>query len=380
MAPTPAWDSPNESLMSGALAEKPTDAKLAAVSAASDSATPNEIALQRPGPTSGPASVPLDGVTGGRPSPCPHAIRSGLGDVAAGGRARDDPTAVEDELPPHPDPLGPSREHLTLVERVTGGAVEAAGVGARRQRPLLRVEVEPAGGVLAEHPHEVLDGAAPAEHAGGVRGGKQRPHARPEAHAGVPEVAGARLAGVHLAVRADAGDGAVRDAPPERVAVPASADRRLDLGDRPLVLGVGLGGGPVQERGDRLAVDLPALVLQVADEVHALPCAGVDDVDGHADLVGDERRRVDLHRLEDVGTGFEPRLQQPVAAAAAQPVGQHVPDVGVLRVDRGEGASASRAERLARLVEEIPRDAAGVHPEALGLLALVAEEELERPD
>ena len=167
---------------------------------------------------------------------------------------------------------------------------------------------------------------------------------------------------------------------PQRVPVAVQPDRRLDLADRALVAGVGLRRRPVQEGGQGLPEHRPALVLEVADQLDALPGAGVHHVHRRADLVRDQRSRVDLHRLEDVRAGLQPALEQPVLPGPAHPLGQEVPHPRVLGVDGRERLRARLAERLAGLVEEVPRDAVGVHAEALGLRALVAEEELERPE
>src|SRR5919112_1262929 len=150
------WDSSKVSLMSGALAEKPTAAKLAAVSTASDSTSPHTSARLR-------SSVGV-----GQPGSMPdEAGKSGLRDVAATGVAGHDLAVVEDALAPDPDLLGPSGKGLTFVKGVAARALQAAGVdapaglgvehddvgvGAGGQQPLLGVEVEPPGGVLAQDP------------------------------------------------------------------------------------------------------------------------------------------------------------------------------------------------------------------------------------
>lgn len=95
------------------------------------------------------------------------------------------------------------------------------------------------------------------------------------------------------------------------------------------------------------------------------------DVHRRPDLMGDQRGRVDLHWLQDVGAGLQPALELPALAAAAHPFGEEIPYVPVLRVDRWERLRASGTEGLARLVEEVPRNAAGVHAEALRLRPLL---------
>ena len=226
MAPTPTSDSANVCWISGAAADSATATRLAAAIAANDSASPCTVRRRAAVPprVAGPAAAPASSGPGSTGS---VATRQAERHVPTVPRHRHDRAAVVDEVPAHVGLHRPAGERLALVERVARRAVQVPGgdrAGLRRveddhvgvradgELPLLRVQVEPAGGVLAQHPGQVLHGGPPGQHAGGVHGRQRGAHARPEPDLGVPEVdVGARAVRVHLAVGADAGERAVQD-------------------------------------------------------------------------------------------------------------------------------------------------------------------------
>ena len=186
MAPTPTSDSANVCWISGATADSATATRLAAAIAANDSASPCAV---RRRPAERPAAArPASGGVGARAA-VPAGASAGSGPLSTGsvatpqadgtwrpcpGFATIEPLS-KTRLSPHEGLHRPAGERLALVQRVARRAVQAPGVdraGLRRveddhvgvradgQLPLLRVQVEPAGGVLAQHPGQVLDGGS----------------------------------------------------------------------------------------------------------------------------------------------------------------------------------------------------------------------------